>query len=249
MKRTQQKVKATQSASKKRAGSKRVASTSASTSASRGGASKGPDALELLKKDHRTVEALFARFDKLGDSKKKEKQKVVSEIIRELSIHAAIEEQILYPASRKLVKATEDDVLEALEEHHLVKWTLSELDKMKPSDERYDAKVTVLKELIEHHVEDEEEELFPKLKKLGKEKLRELGEQLQAAKSIAPTRPHPRAPDTPPGNLVAGAGAALVDRALDAGKSFVRKVRGGGGGDKDKRSKSKSNGQTDSSQT
>ncbi|MDB4992761.1 MAG: hemerythrin [Myxococcaceae bacterium] len=232
MKRTQRRVKATQSVGKKRASSERVAS------AQRGGASTGPDALELLKKDHRTVEALFKRFDKLGDSKKKEKQKLVSEIIRELSIHAAIEEQILYPASRKLVKATEDEVLEALEEHHLVKWTLSELYKMKPTDERFDAKVTVLKEMVEHHVQDEENELFPQLKKLGKDKLRSLGSQLLLAKNVAPTRPHPRAPDTPPGNVVAGMGSALVDRALDAGKSLVKKVRGGNGS----KSKSKSNG-------
>ena len=231
MKRTQRRVKATQSAGKKRAASK-------AASKQRGGASTGPDALELLKRDHRTVEALFKRYDKLGGGKKKEKQKLVTEIIRELSIHAAIEEQILYPASRKLVKATEDEVLEALEEHHIVKWTLSELHKMKPSDERFDAKVTVLKEMVEHHVEDEEQELFPQLKKLGKDKLRSLGAQLLAAKKVAPTRPHPRAPDTPPGNIVAGMGSALVDRALDAGKSLVKKVRGGNG------AKSKSNGRS-----
>jgi hemerythrin superfamily protein len=221
-------------------GKKRAVSTRSSSTQRGGGASSGPDAIELLKKDHRAVEALFKRFDKL-DGKKKEQQKVVAEIIRQLSIHAAIEEQLLYPTSRKLVKATEEEVLEALEEHHLVKIMLSELMKMRPTDERYEAKVTVLKEVVEHHVADEENKLFPQIKKLGSVKLRSLGAQLEAARKTAPTRPHPRAPDTPPGNIVTGAGAALVDRALDAGKSLVKKVRGTNG-EKERRARSKSNG-------
>jgi hemerythrin superfamily protein len=193
----------------------------------------------MLTADHRKVEVLFKRLEKLGHSKNKEKAAVVSEIIRELSIHAAIEEQVLYPTARKLVKQTEEDVLEALEEHHVVKWTIGALAKMHPGDERYDAKVSVLMDMVRHHVEEEEGELFPTLRrKLGSDKLKEVGAMLIAAKKIAPTRPHPRAPDTPPGNLVAGVGAALVDRALDAGKSLVKKVRGAD----DHHARSKSNG-------
>ena len=93
------------------------------------------DAITLLKQDHKTVEELFKRFEKLGPRAKKGKADVVEQIIKELSIHAAIEEAVLYPAIRGAVERqdVEDMVLESLEEHHVVKWTLSELDKMSDS--------------------------------------------------------------------------------------------------------------------
>lgn len=189
------------------------------------------NALTLLKADHKTAKTLFDQFEKLGENAKSEKKKVVERIIKELSIHAAIEEQLLYPAARKAVPDTEDNVLEALEEHHIVKWTLSELDKMSPEDERFDAKVSVLIESVRHHIKEEEGELFPKLQSaLDRKELEALGASLEAAKKAAPTHPHPRAPDTPPGNLIAGPGAAVLDRVVDtvveAGKAIAKKVRG-----------------------
>lgn len=183
------------------------------------------DAITLLKKDHRTLESLFKRFEKLGDRAKKGKQDVVERIIRELSIHAAIEEAIFYPAIRSAVddKKLDEMVLEALEEHHVAKWLLSELDGMTPDHERFDAKVMVLIESVRHHVEAEEQELFPKVAKaFGKERLNELGDALAEAKKVVPTRPHPRMPDEPPGNILGAPGAALVDKALDAGRRLVR---------------------------
>jgi hemerythrin superfamily protein len=185
------------------------------------------DAVTLLKNDHKTVEALFKKFQKAGPTAHKTKQELVEKIIEELSIHAAIEEQVLYPAARQAVPESEDDVLEALEEHHIVKWVLSELDGMKATDERFTAKVTVLIENVRHHVEEEESELFPELRKAMKRKeLEELAQAMEAAKKVAPTHPHPRAPDTPPGNLVAGAAAGAIDKAQDTGKRTVRKVLG-----------------------
>ena len=128
-------------------------------------------------------------------------------------------------ASTRAGEKAADDVLEALEEHHIVKWTLSELEKMAPEDERYDAKVTVLIESVRHHVEEEQEELFPKARKLlGAELLEELGTRMEKAKKIAPTRPHPRAPDSPPGNLVAGTMAAVMDRGKDMVRSAAQKM-------------------------
>jgi hemerythrin superfamily protein len=172
------------------------------------------DAITLLKADHKTVSDLFKKYDKLGDRAEKSKKEIVDKIITELSIHAAIEEQIFYPAVREAVPEVEDDVLEGLEEHHIVKWVLNELDAMSPEDERFDAKVTVLIENVRHHVEEEESELFPEVRKVIKRKeLAELGEALEKAKKVAPTSPHPRAPDTPPGNLVAGAAAGVLDKA------------------------------------
>jgi hypothetical protein len=91
---------------------------------------------------------------------------------------------------------------------------LNELEDMKPDHERFKAKMTVMIESVRHHVEEEESELFPEVRKVIKRKeLTELGEALEKAKKAAPTSPHPRAPDTPPGNLVAGPTAGVVDKA------------------------------------
>lgn len=157
------------------------------------------DAITLLKDDHKTVDKLFKQFEKLGhDGDPARKRELVDSMIKELAVHAHIEEQIFYPAVRAEVPAEEDMVLEGLEEHHIVKWTLSELDGMSPSEERFDAKVTVLIESVRHHVEEEEGEMFPDVRKaLGRKKLQALGEKLQAAKASAPTKPRPQAPDTP----------------------------------------------------
>ena len=183
------------------------------------------DGITLLRQDHKAVEGLFKRFEKAGDNASKAKRDVVDRIIEALAVHAAIEEQVFYPAVREAIPDVGDTVLEGLEEHHIVKWTLKELEDMDPDHERFDAKVTVLIESVRHHVEEEEDELFPEVRKaLGRKRLGEIGEAMEKAKKAAPTRPHPKAPDTPPGNLVAGAAAGAVDKARDAGKKAGRKA-------------------------
>jgi hemerythrin superfamily protein len=89
------------------------------------------DAITLLKGDHKTVERLFKRFEKATKSGGESREAIVAEIIKELSVHAAIEEQVFYPSVRAEVDEADDTVLEALEEHHIVKWTLSELEGMR----------------------------------------------------------------------------------------------------------------------
>jgi hemerythrin superfamily protein len=174
------------------------------------------DAITMLKDDHKAVELLFKRFEKAGDHAFVEKRAIVDRIIEELSVHAAVEEQLFYPVVRATVPKTEDIALESLEEHHIVKWVLDELDSMAPEDERFDAKVTVLIENVRHHVKEEEQELFPMVRdELGRTALVELGEAMATARKLAPTHPHPRSPDTPPGNLVAGTAAGLADRVGD----------------------------------
>jgi hemerythrin superfamily protein len=174
------------------------------------------DAITLLREDHRKVEKLFKEFEKAGPRAGKTKAKLVKQIIQELAVHAAIEEQLFYPAVRNLVDDAEDTVLESLEEHHIVKWVLSELDGMTPADESYDAKVTVLIENVRHHVKEEQNELFPEVRAaLTRKQLIELGEALEVAKKAAPTRPHPRVPDVPPANIVAGAMSGMIDKARD----------------------------------
>src|SRR3954469_18652071 len=149
------------------------------------------DAIALLTRDHREVEALFKQFEKLTDRATKTKKNIVMKVIRELAIHSAIEEMLFYPAVRmagmkadtRAGESAADTVLESLEEHHVVKWTLTELEKMDPEDERFDAKVTVLMESVRHHIEEERDELFPKARKLlGNDALQQLGEQIQRAK-------------------------------------------------------------------
>ena len=141
---------------------------------------KAKDAVALLKEDHRTVEKLFAQFEKAsGDGRKR---KLAIDICSELSIHAMIEEEIFYPACEGKV---EDELLkEAYVEHDGAKILIAEIMAGEPSDEFYDAKVKVLQEQIEHHVEEEEkrlEGLFSQARKAGLD-MDELGEQLAARK-------------------------------------------------------------------
>jgi hypothetical protein len=138
------------------------------------------DAIALLKQDHRTVEDLFAKFEKAsGDGRK---QKLAEEICLELSVHAQIEEEIFYPACEG--KVDEDLLKESYVEHDGAKVLIAEIINGAPSDEFYDSKVKVLQEEIEHHVEEEEkrmEGLFAQARKAGLD-MDILGEELAARK-------------------------------------------------------------------
>ena len=208
------------------AGAAKRAATRTTAPTTKRGTRQQPDAIRLLTDDHRQVEELFARFEKTGDRAHKQRQGLVQRITEALSVHASIEEEIFYPAVRRSVDDAGDDVLEALEEHHLVKLTLAELETMDPSHERYGAKVTVLIENVRHHVEEEEGELFPTVRDaLDPAQLRAIGDELAAAKRTAPTRPHPEAPDTPPGNIVAQVLTAPLDAAANINKAAARRIR------------------------
>src|SRR3954454_10579145 len=183
------------------------------------------DAIALLTQDHREVEALFKRFESSGDSAQRQKPRLVDQMIVALSRHAEIEEQILYPFARDTIEGAEDQVLESLEEHHVVKWLLSELENMNPGDERFEAKVAVMMENVRHHVEEEESELFPDLRDVAtRTELFDLADAMNAAKKNAPTRPHPRGADTPPTNVVTAPIASVVDRARDVGRDVAGRI-------------------------
>jgi hemerythrin superfamily protein len=180
------------------------------------------DAIALLKADHYAVNELFVKYEAAGSRAVKTKRKLVDKITTELSVHAAIEEQAFYPMVRKVSPELNNDVLEAIEEHHIVKWTLSELEHLSGGEENFDAKVTVLIESVRHHVEEEEKVVFPAVRKaFTRKELDDMGETLAMAKKVAPMHPHPRSPATPPGNLVAGAVAGLVDKARDKGAAVL----------------------------
>jgi hemerythrin superfamily protein len=174
------------------------------------------DATRLLEQDHRTVEELFVAFEEAtGDSE--EKERIARDITRELSIHASIEEQVFYPAVRASVTDGEDLVDHSLDEHQEVKELLADIEKMSGGDPGFHQKVEAVIRDVREHVEEEEGEMFPRLREaITAARLEEIGKALQTAKASAPTRPHPHAPNQPPGNLVAGPGAAIVDRVRDA---------------------------------
>ena len=136
-------------------------------------------ATDLLKKQHREVKGLFKKLEKTENGS--ERRKLMETLAQDLQMHTTIEEEIFYPALREVEsKKAEKMVNEAYEEHHVVKLVLAELPKVDPQDERFEAKMTVLSELIEHHVEEEESEMFKLAEKLGKEELSELAEQMSA---------------------------------------------------------------------
>ena len=139
-------------------GSKSMASTNAPASAGE------QDAIALLKSDHKRVKALFSEFDELkDDGAEEDKAAIVAQICNELKIHTAIEEEIFYPAVRKAIEDS-DLMDEALVEHAEAKKLIAQLEAAAADDELYNAKVTVLREQIEHHVQEEEGSMFPKAK-------------------------------------------------------------------------------------
>jgi hemerythrin superfamily protein len=147
------------------------------------------DAIVLLKKDHKEVRALFKDFQS-PKATTAQKGKIVKKIIELLTVHTYIENEVMYPRVRALLPDLEDDVLESYEEHHVADVLVMELSMMRPSDERFDAKTTVLIENVQHHMEEEEQDWFPKVRDgLGRKALQEMGEQLLAAKKRAPRKP------------------------------------------------------------
>ena len=147
------------------------------------------DAIVLLKEDHQEVRKQFRAFRK-PDQTAVQKQTIVDTILELLTVHTYVENEVMYPRVRELLPDLEDDVLESYEEHHVADVLCLELSAMDATDERFDAKTTVLIENVEHHMEEEEQDWFPKVREgLGRKQLQELGEALLEAKKRAPRRP------------------------------------------------------------
>ena len=139
------------------------------------------DAIAMLTEEHREVSDMFEQFEQLGDRAKVAKAKLVEKICTALIVHTAIEEEIFYPAVREALKDGEDMVDEAVVEHASAKDLIRQLQEMNPDEDLYDAKVKVLGEQIDHHVEEEEKEMFPKARKSGLD-LNELGAEMAQRK-------------------------------------------------------------------
>ena len=148
------------------------------------------DAIVLLKKDHKEIRKAFRDFQKAGENAHATKGKLVDKMIELLTVHTYIENEVMYPRVRELLPVLEDDVLESYEEHHVADVLVMELVTMRPSDERFDAKMTVLIENVTHHMDEEESDWFPKVRAgLGRKRLANIGAQMIEQKKTAPRSP------------------------------------------------------------
>ena len=148
-----------------------------------GGSQAKTDAVQLLTDDHKKVKKLFKDFERIKDQDgaAKEKSALVQQICMELTIHTKVEEEIFYPVVRESID--EEDLMDEADiEHAGAKALIQQLEDMKPEDDHYDAKVTVLGEYIDHHVKEEHEEMFPKAKK-AKVDMIELGARIAERKA------------------------------------------------------------------
>jgi hypothetical protein len=136
------------------------------------------NATALLKQQHKDVKSLFEEVLEVEDPESR--RQLCERIGQALVVHTKIEEELFYPAVRELGDKAEEMILEAYEEHHVVDLVLAELPEIDPEDERFHAKMTVLQELVDHHVKEEEKEMFKLAQKLGKQELADLGERMQA---------------------------------------------------------------------
>jgi hemerythrin superfamily protein len=159
------------------------------------------NAIDLLEKQHREVEELFEEFEGAGERAAKTKERLCREISDKLAVHAEIEEKLFYPEAKQ--ENTEEILRESVEEHLAIKRVLSDLVESGPEDEQFDARMKVLKEQVEHHVEEEEGELFPKVRKsCSTEELEDLGTRMETmAEELmsegAPSRKVPGQTDSP----------------------------------------------------
>jgi hemerythrin-like domain-containing protein len=147
------------------------------------------DAIDLLKKDHAEVKALFAQANELSDTANAARVRIFKQIADALTLHTQVEETIFYPAFKAKTKRNtdeRDEVLEAYEEHASAKDLIAKILDLDARDETYKAKVQVLSEMIAHHVEEEESTMFPEARELlGDDEIEELGAEIQAAKEKA----------------------------------------------------------------
>jgi hemerythrin superfamily protein len=148
------------------------------------------DAIVVLKADHKEIRRLFRQFQAVGDQAIKKKAKIVGQIIELLTVHTYIENEVMYAEVCALLPDLKGDVLESYEEHHVADVLCIELAGMPPGAERFDAKATVLIENVTHHIEEEEQDWFPKVRAgLGRKRILELGAKLEQARKKAPRSP------------------------------------------------------------
>jgi len=172
--------------------------------------------ISIITQDHHEVEAVFQELES-GQGTPEHRRNLADHVIAELVRHSVAEEEYMYPAARAALEGGDELADHELEEHAEAEKLMKELDGLDATDPRFDELLSRLMSEIRHHIEEEESDLLPKLQAAcSEEQLRDLGEQVVRAKAMAPTHPHPSAPDKPPANKLLAPGAALVDRMRDA---------------------------------
>jgi hemerythrin superfamily protein len=176
---------------------------------------KQKDIVDEIVTDHREVEALFKELE--SNDNPATRRELVEHAITELVRHSVGEEQYLYPTARKVLPDGDKIADHELDEHAEAEKIMKAIEETQKEDAEFDKLVTQLIKDVRHHIEDEESDLLPKLRDAcDAEELGQLGEQFDKAKKMAPTRPHPSAPDKPPANKILGPGMGLIDRMRDA---------------------------------
>ncbi|MEU6079413.1 hemerythrin domain-containing protein [Streptomyces sp. NPDC047108] len=174
----------------------------------------GGDVIAELSTDHREVDTLFDEIDRTASAE--ERKRLVDQLTIELVRHSVAEEMYLYPAVREQLAGGDALADKEIADHAEVEELLKALEVRPVDDQEFDRLIARLKAEVTSHVQDEETRLFPRLRaECSPTVLDDLGDKIRTAKKVAPTRPHPIAPDTPPGNKLLAPGAGLVDRARD----------------------------------
>ncbi len=177
------------------------------------------DVIEVLTHDHREVEQMFAELESLRgattDSERARRKELTEQVVIELVRHSVAEEAEVYPAVKD--KVSEAEAERAKQEHAEAEQQMKRLEQLDPEDASFDAELATLMREIRQHVAEEEGEMFPHMRNVfTQDELLELGTKVEAVKKMAPTRPHPSAPDEPPGDMLLGPVAGLFDRMRDA---------------------------------
>ncbi|MGW1917587.1 hemerythrin domain-containing protein [Streptomyces sp. NPDC002076] len=176
----------------------------------------GGNVIQELTTDHREVEEIFGRIAALPPGSE-DRKALADQATIELVRHSVAEESYLYPAVREHITGGDAMADKEIEDHAKAEQIMKDMEGLKADDARFDALMAQLMSEIRSHVMDEEQNLFPKLEAAcSADTLMNLGDKVRRAKKMAPTRPHPSAPDTPPANKLLAPGAGLVDRMRDA---------------------------------
>ena len=174
------------------------------------------DLISVITADHREVEQAFAELESRRGTPEHRRQ-LADHVIAELVRHSVAEEQFMYPAARKVLPNGDELADHEIAEHAEAERVMKELESTEATDPRFDQLLGDLMKDVRHHIKDEEEDLLPQLAEhCSRDELQALGHKVVQAKKIAPTRPHPAAPDRPPANLLLDPGAGLIDRLRDA---------------------------------
>jgi len=174
------------------------------------------DLIDVIVSDHRELERCFQQLEggELGPDQRRD---LVDHLIAEITRHSVAEEMYLYPAAREVLSDGDRLADHEIEEHAEVERVMKELDGVPPDDPAFENLVAGMIGDVRHHLAEEEENLLPRMREMcTAEQLADLGRKVEDAKTVAPTRPHPRAPDTPPANKLLAPGTGIVDKVRDA---------------------------------